>query len=190
MMRRIFKSLGALAFFSLLALTAADSLHPLLGAAAVAIHEAAHLAAAKIVGVPIRRSVWRGGIGMQFDFSSSSYLAEAAVCLSGSISNYLSAVIVYAASESHITAEAPLFFICYSVVIGTVNLLPAASLDGGAVLRCILFMHMDQERACDICTAVSRITVICFWLAAAVLMLKYEGGISMMALALYLLISM
>lgn len=187
---RILRYLAIFSFFAVLAVTAADSLYPMLGVTAVAIHEMAHLITARFAGVTMRRSQWRGGIGMQFDFSASSYLTEAAVCLAGSLANYLSALLVYFASYRCSAAQSPLFFICYSVVIGTVNLLPAAALDGGAVLRCFLMTRLDQDTACTVCTAVSRVTVICFWLAAAVLMLRYEGGISMMVMALYLLISM
>lgn len=190
MTARILRYLVVFSFFAVIAVTAADSLHPMLGITAVAIHELAHLITARFVGAKMRRSRWRGGIGMQFDFSASSYRTEAIVCLAGSLANYLSAFIVYFVTGRCSEAHAPLFFICYSLVIGTVNLLPAAALDGGAVLRCVLMTKLDQDTALSVCTAVSRVTVICFWLAAAVLMLRYEGGISMMVMALYLLISM
>ena len=162
MSARILRYIAVLSFFAVLAVTAADSLHPLLGASAVAIHEMAHLLTARIAGVTMRRSVWHGGIGMQFDFSASSYFTEAMVCICGSLSNYISALIVYVVVGRDTAAEAPLFFICYSAVIGTVNLLPAASLDGGAVLRCILMSRLDQDVAGEVCTVVSRVTVICF----------------------------
>ncbi len=130
-------------------------------AAAVLLHEAGHLAAARVLGIPFRRGVGRiGGLRLVFDFSRVGYWRELAVHAAGPLTGILGAVL--AAQFPGLTV-----FGGFSFVLAAVNLLPCKGLDGGGILRCLLRLTPFGLSADGIAGVVSRLVRAAFWLFAA-----------------------
>jgi len=127
-----------------------------------AVHEAGHLLAAKLIGVPFRRMKFctAGGV-ITFDFSGTSYLCEAFVHLGGSLFGMASALICYA-----VLSDAALGYLGVTVMLSAVNLLPVRGLDGGAVLSALLNMIFLPDTAERITAVVSFVTWAVIWCAA------------------------
>lgn len=65
----------------------------------------------------------------------------------------------------------------YSLCLGLFNLLPLGSLDGGRMLRCILLLHLPEQRALQICRWVNILTGIFLLLPGLVLSVLLHMGI-------------
>lgn len=130
-------------------------------AAAILLHEAGHLAAARLCGIPCRRgSAALGGLRLIFDFSSAGYLREAVVHAAGPAAGLLGALLA---------ARVPgweAFGGC-SLLLAAVNLLPCEGLDGGGILLCLLRLTPLGLRADRAVRAVSHLALGVFWLFAA-----------------------
>ena len=125
---------------------------------AVLLHEAGHLLAAHMLGIPLRRAGGGlFGLRLVFDFSRVPFRREAAVHLAGPGAGILSAVLVRAAAG-------PGPFSAVSLGLAAVNLLPVRGLDGGGALRCLLEAWLDGDRADRAAEAVSRISLGILWL--------------------------
>ena len=127
----------------------------------VLTHEAGHLLAARLAGVPLRRA--KGGffgVRMTFDFSRAGYGREAAVHLAGPLAGIGAAFA--AAGTAHV-------FSGMSLALSAVNLLPVSGFDGGGALLCLLRAALPPENAAGaegIARAVSRLTRAALWLVA------------------------
>ena len=120
---------------------------------AAAIHETGHLFAAKILKIKLTE--------LKFDFLGArlivsrniiSYSQEIILCAFGPLFNFLSAIIVYAASQRLKTDHSLIsFFIFASLALGILNLLPIKSFDGGRItfrggLKTLSIMKRKKER--------------------------------------------
>ena len=102
---------------------------------AVLVHEAGHLLAARVLGIPLRRgSGGLFGVRLTFDFSRAGYGREALVHLAGPTAGLLSSL-----AAVWLFGEAGLWFGGISAALAVFNLLPAGGLDGGGALGCLLW---------------------------------------------------
>lgn len=149
--------------------------------AAVLIHEAGHLSAARLLKIPLIsfRLNPAGGI-MTFDFSHTSYLREAVVHLSGPAAGLLAAFAGYKISDD-------VFFTGISITLSLVNLLPIDGLDGGGILRCVLNGFCPPEIVWRIGQIVSMAGVCLLWTAVLWIELRVTANVGLLAFAVYLL---
>ncbi|MBE6626166.1 MAG: hypothetical protein E7628_03145 [Ruminococcaceae bacterium] len=152
-------------------------------AVAVVLHECGHIAAAGIFGVRLVSLRSRGiGAVMSYDFSTCSYLREAAVHLSGPLLNLLSAltaVIMYG-SRAY-------YFCGISLTLALVNLLPIKGFDGGGVARCILSRLFMPDTAWRICGVLSAVGIIIMWTAVLWVELRCGGNLALMIFVLVIM---
>ena len=139
----------------------ADALRFLLTAVCAAlVHEAGHLGAAKLCGIPLRRG--RGGtfgVRLTFDFSRAGYGREALVHLGGPAAGILAAV---AAASSG--GENGIRFACLSAAMAVFNLLPMEHTDGGGALACLCWSILKPGSAPAVLAAVSFAVRAALWL--------------------------
>jgi Zn-dependent protease/CBS domain-containing protein len=167
--------IGILAYLWIPAFTIDDSWSPWILALAFAvllslatlIHEFAHALAARALGFPVHRVVLQllGGV-THFERTRQAPLAEAAVAAAGPIATFALAGLSYAAtlvlepgSAAGVLASALTWA---NVVIGIYNSLPGIPLDGGNVLRCLIWAASGSER---------RGTVVAAWVGRGVALL-------------------
>ena len=145
-----------------------------------AIHEAGHMLAAKLAGIPCRKLKFCAAGGMiAFDFSRSSYFSEAFVHLGGAVFGMASAMIAYAA-----LGKQALEYFGATAVLSCVNLLPIRGLDGGAVLLCILNMIFLPDTAEKIAGTVSFVFWTALWFSAVGMGLRGSHDLWLLIFAL------
>ena len=167
--------MGLLAYLWIPAFTIEGSVSPwiLAGAFAVLlslatlIHEFAHALVARALGFPVHRVVLQllGGV-THFERTRQAPLAEAAVAAAGPIATFAVAGVTYAISQvldpTSAAAAVARALVWANVLIGIYNSLPGIPLDGGNVLRCLIWAASGSER---------RGTVIAGWVGRGVALL-------------------
>ena len=146
-------------------------------AAAIIIHEAAHIAVilackARIERVRVRPAgleITRGG-------RMTSYAADAAIALAGPAASLIAGA-VFSASGWARDVAVP------SVILGTLNALPVRGFDGGDALYALLAARLVPEKAEAAARTVSTVCSAAMWLAAVWLALYTGGNISLLILS-------
>lgn len=118
------------------------------------LHEGGHLAAMLLLGCP-PHSFTVGAFGARFEMGETAlagYRRNILISLAGPAVNFSAAGLFLVLSQAEAAAV--------HLALGVFNLLPAAPLDGGQVLRCVLCLA-GQERQAD---------RLLRWLSAAVLL--------------------
>lgn len=137
---------------------------------ATLVHEFAHALTARSLGYPVQRVVLQflGGVTL-FQRTRNSALSEAAIAAAGPLATFavagLSHVAEVSLPQDSVAAALAAAMTWANLVIGIYNSLPGLPLDGGNVLRCLVWAASGSER---------RGTVVAAWvgrgLAAATLL--------------------
>jgi Zn-dependent protease len=134
---------------------------------ATLIHEFAHALVARAFGFPVHRVVLQllGGV-THYERSRQAPMAEAAVAAAGPIATFVVAGACYAATQvldpTSAAAVLARALTWANLIIGIYNSLPGIPLDGGNVLRCLIWAASGSER---------RGTVVAAWVGRAVALL-------------------
>lgn len=145
---------------------------------AVSAHELCHILCMRIFKIPQKNtSVRFWGIGLNADFSHSTYICELAVYASGSLGNFLLALFL---------SEYPDYkYAC--IAYGIFNLLPASFLDGGEILKILLLLTgLSQYVVKRICVCVTHAFCIILWVISVYFALKGAGA-ALLVSSLYML---
>jgi Zn-dependent protease len=119
-------------------------------------HELSHAVAAKRFGLRVRRiTLWLLGGTTQMEDAPATPRAEGLVALAGPVSSLLFAGVFFLAGYLAAILHAGALFVAVlvwlaavNVLLGVFNLLPGAPLDGGRVLRALLWWRSgDRARA-------------------------------------------
>ena len=162
-------------------------------AAALAAHEAAHLLAARALGVGVRQlslMPFGGAICMEnpYVLAPSRLVAVAAA---GPAANLLA--LVSAAALAHwrvLSGAAALALLRSNLVLMLFNLLPALPLDGGRVLVALLAERLGRARAAEIGILLGRVVAaLLLALAAASAILARRFNLSPAFAAIFILAS-
>ena len=153
---------------------------------AITMHEAGHVFAMKLVKCPpVEIKFGIGGISM-IGYSFSSFSENMVVSLSGPLSNLLLFLILWCVGILSDCYEI-LVFAAVQLLVGTVNLLPVKGLDGGTVLKLMLykFTKCNVDLVCNIISIVFACSMLVLGLAVAV---KNVSNPSLLLLAIYIII--
>jgi Zn-dependent protease/CBS domain-containing protein len=134
---------------------------------ATLVHEFAHALVARAFGFPVHRVVLQllGGV-THFERSRQAPMAEAGIAAAGPIATFVLAGISYAVAQALDPGSAAAVIAraltWANLVIGIYNSLPGLPLDGGNVLRCLIWAATGSER---------RGTVVAAWAGRGVALL-------------------
>ena len=134
---------------------------------ATLIHEFAHALVARAFGFPVHRVVLQllGGV-THFERTRQAPLAEATVAAAGPIATFAVAGVTYGVSQvldpASAGAAVARALTWANVLIGIYNSLPGIPLDGGNVLRCLIWAASGSEQ---------RGTVVAGWVGRGVALL-------------------
>ncbi|MBQ8641511.1 MAG: hypothetical protein IJ480_04775 [Clostridia bacterium] len=130
--------------------------------AAAILHELGHCLGALAAGIPLRR-LGAGAAGLHLDFAMEtvSYRRELVILLSGSLFGLFTLLWI----------RNPAYRAC-ALCLNLANLLPAAGLDGGGILACLLHQRLDGDSADRICRGVSLAMAVMLWLAGMWIVLR------------------
>ena len=174
----------SLLLFLILALTRPDYFPALF--IAVSIHELGHLAGARLCRIPLKElKLGIFGAGLTPTDSLISYKKEIILCLFGPLANFFAIFICFIFK---IKIASPVFynFLLSSFALGTVNLLPIESFDGGRILSSLLFIFISQERARKIVSAISFIFIFSLWCISVYILLRTASSLSLFVFSSYL----
>ena len=147
-------------------------------AAALVLHEAAHLCAMAALGVGAEGiRLTPAGIEIRRAGRLTSYAADACVSLPGP------AVSLAAGAAALAFGWGPPFFAAASLALGAVNLLPVRGLDGGEALSAALSALLSPEKARAIVRPLSAAVSLAVWVAAVYVLLATSGNFSLFILS-------
>lgn len=160
---------------------------------ALALHELAHLLAAKLVHVSILeiRLLPFGGSARMENPYGLRRAQLVLVSLSGPATNFLLALLFASLSQWGLWKAADAAeHVRINLTLFLFNLLPALPLDGGRTLYALLQRHIGQARAMTIGILLGRILAACMVLCAAYnLVLRHQINLSMLLAAVFILCS-
>ena len=149
------------------------------------IHELGHMFFARVVGAKMKKiKIGALHLSLSYDPSGISYLKEMIICFGGIIFNVISALIFLILP---IKGEAKSFFIVSNFSLAIMNLYPAAILDGGGILRCILRMTLPYRISEKISRGVSVFAIILLWLLCVYFQLVFASNLSLFIISIILL---
>ena len=172
------------------ALIALCALAPLLGQGrlmamtlgVLAVHEAAHITCARVLGVPIGRlRLTPLGASLELDARLITPRNEALIAAAGPIASAL-CVAVLCLLTGHGLDDALLIDTAgVALTLTLFNLMPASPLDGGRILHALLRKRFGERRASDVCGILGMIMAL--WLMACVLVSACGGRLPVMLMA-------
>jgi Zn-dependent protease len=128
----------------------------------VLAHEFAHAVTARHYGIGVKGiTLWALGGFTELDGESPSPRAEALVAVAGPATSIglgaVSGVLAWWAGGSGLLGAGLSWLAAISVFLGVFNLLPGAPLDGGRLMRAVLWRHYhDRARASHVAARVGR----------------------------------
>jgi Zn-dependent protease/CBS domain-containing protein len=129
----------------------------------VLAHEFAHAVTARHYGMGVKGiTLWALGGFTELDGESPTPRAEALVAVAGPATSIglgaVSGVLAWWAGGSGLLGAALSWLAAISVLLGVFNLLPGAPLDGGRLMRALLWRHYhDRARASHVAARVGRV---------------------------------
>ena len=132
------------------------------------LHECGHLCAFAVCGsMPSRMAVGLGGLRIEHTAAALSYRQNIVVSLAGPAVNVLCAGVCAVAGRW--------VAVWVSLLLGGMQLLPIASLDGGQVLYNLLCLRCEPETALRITRRVSAAFLACLTLCGGYVAVKYRN---------------
>ncbi len=156
-------------------------------AAAVFVHESAHLVVLRLAGGRLRSFAPAPfGLCMEIDENTLTLRGEAAVAAAGSAANLLCTLIsllLYRLCSVDI-----LSFGIISMMLALLNLLPAAPLDGGRLLYVCLAARRGPDFAARCLCALTYIISFFWFLFASYLLLTTQQGLYAVLFSMYIFV--
>ena len=143
---------------------------------AAVIHELGHLAAARILGISIKKlKLDIFGALLETDTSYCSYKKEAALALAGPLANILSALAIFIIRPDFDCS----LFIISSCVFASANLMPAKGFDGGRALSCLLLLIMSPRAVKNVSDVLSFVCIFLLWTVSVYFIMRTGSYLSL-----------
>ena len=154
-------------------------------ALAVALHEAGHFAAARLLRVKVARFRF-GLLGARIEVGGMlSYGREALLAAAGPAASFLGAgAAAFAMGRCGFLRE----FCAVSLLLGTLNLLPVRTFDGGRMAFCLLSRLRGEEIAESVLQKSSFCFLTLLWCLSVYFLLRAGSGISWLGFSVSLLL--
>ena len=153
---------------------------------AALLHEAGHLITARALGIGVAE-ITLLPLGADIRFSRlPTYREDIITGAAGAAANLISALLLLPLT-AHSAAR---YFVCSSLALAAINLLPIRSLDGGTVLRGVLSARLPEHRVSPIITALSAASLTVLWLCSVYLMLCSCTGVELWAICMSVMLGM
>ena len=153
------------------------------------LHEAGHLTA--IITLKERpKELSFGLFGMTIKRRhdlSQNYKNEIITALAGPVTNYILAVLFIAFRQTT-GSEIMLKSALINIILGTFNIMPVFSLDGGRALEACLKLSFDSDKSEKILKAVSFFTLVIMMSAGIYILILSHYNFTLLAVSVYLIV--
>lgn len=150
------------------------------------LHELGHIFAFYIAKIKPNLLVFDiTGIKLEQPKQQLNFLTELFILSSGSITNYIFALLGYLISPT-----SNMNFVLMNIIIGTLNLLPLRTFDGGKILFIILSCFFSDKLAYIFSITIDKITIVLLISLCVLSILAYELNFSYIIITLLLFISL
>lgn len=150
--------------------------------AVMAIHEAAHIACARALRVPIGRlCITPLGAALELDGRLVAPLREALIAGAGPLASALTAAAAVLLTGRGLDDALLRDTAGVALALTLFNLMPAAPLDGGRMLHALLRGRLGERRAADVCGVLGL--AMALWLMSCVLTSALRGTLPLMLMA-------
>lgn len=149
--------------------------------ASAALHELGHLIAASYFDVELNCfSLDLMGARLHTSTRLIPYESEAILCLCGPAMNFLSCVMIlpFILKGYEISFFIKYFF-ASSLLLGTINMLPVSSFDGGRVLSCVLCKFFTPSSVSKITSFTSFVCIFCLWSMSVYILLRQGATLTL-----------
>lgn len=175
-------------FFAAVALTALlGGGYAAVGLGACIWHELGHLAAMRVLGIPVKKVFFYGaGIKIVTDrqLEYAPFKTGFAVLIAGCAVNFAAAAVLYQFDDTGLKLWAAV-----NLVIGTFNLLPLQNLDGGKIIILLIRSICGYSRACLLERYFKWVNVILIMTVLIAFAFLGKGNLTLYATLCYLLVS-
>jgi len=163
------------------------SFYTVLTVLAAGIHEAGHIITARLCGVRIEQiTIYPFGADIRLAEGIHSYRTDFFIASAGAVANFAAGTVFYGFFRHNIYLN---FFALCNFLLAAVNLLPASQLDGGGIVRSMVFPIFGMERAEKILKTVSFLAIIFLWSISVYLLFYTVSNLSLLLICVYLFIS-
>lgn len=165
------------------------SKNPILLVLSYLIHELGHLFFAHLVGAKMNKI--RGGVfhlSLSYEPYTVSYLSEILICSGGIIFNLIASLVIFLVNTSNNDTLSTLLVLNLSLAI--MNLYPVSILDGGNILRTLIFWKMSGDVAEKLHKWISFFFAILMWLLSVYIQIIFSTNISLLFISIFLLIQL
>ena len=150
------------------------------------LDEAGHISAAQLLVIELQKlSLDLLGAKLQLSGHLISYKDEMVLCLAGPLLNFISAAMIFPfvvkGYVHHPFAEC---FLVSSLILGTVNMLPISSFDGGRVVLCLLSELLPVRISHFISNVLSLFCVFCLWCISVYLLIRIGSTLTLFVFSL------
>lgn len=178
-MKRFRIRIGFISVLVALAMIITEGRYAVICLIAAAIHELGHIIAARLCKIRLEEfSLGMLGARLKTCERVYSYKKEIILCFCGPLFNFISAGVVYSVCKIYgFTSENISVFILYSLVLGTLNLLPVKSFDGGRIFESLALLFISPTTADAILNALSFLCVFTLWCTSVYFLLIYSSSL-------------
>lgn len=150
---------------------------------AAALHEAGHLAAFSLCGIPVRCvTIYPFGADIIPGEGARSYRQEIFIVSAGVAVNLICGGACLAIGSFGCIRT---FGVC-NIILGCFNCLPVRVFDGGMMLEYILLRRLSPDRVETVQKRISFVTLFAIWTWSVAGLLSDRGGISLFLMCVYL----
>ena len=118
---------------------------------------------------------------------SQNYKNEIITALAGPVTNYILAVLFIALRQA-VGSEIMLKAALINIILGTFNIMPVFSLDGGRALEAFLKLSFDSDKSEKILKAVSFFTLVIMMSAGIYILISSRYNFTLLAVSVYLIV--
>ncbi len=162
-----------LLLLSVLVVTRSDMLIPLV--LSITLHELGHVIMARICGIKMAEfKLDIFGAALSPTSISYSYISEILLCLGGPLFNYVTVTFAYHLPQSPFREN----LIMASLALGTINLLPIFSFDGGRIFSSFLSLFLPPKAVINIMRLTSFFLIFTLWCFSVYLLLRRGASLA------------
>lgn len=150
-------------------------------------HELGHILMARLCDIRLREcSVGLFGAGLSPDYGAYTYRHEILLCMAGPLTNLLLGTLAFLLPKSDFVT----YFSLSSFFLGTLNLLPIETFDGGRILSHLLSFLFSPALSHRVLRILSFLTVLLLWSLSVYLLLRATASLSLFVFSLSLFVKL